>query len=70
LVFEKNANFFAETCQKSLKIVIITSTPESKLKLEKNVGGAKGSRLAQSYVTLVLLYVTPGAIVLAWRYCM
>jgi hypothetical protein len=27
LVFEKNANFFAEHCQKSQKIVIITSTP-------------------------------------------
>jgi uncharacterized membrane protein YhaH (DUF805 family) len=27
LVFEKNANFFAENCQKSPKIVIITSVP-------------------------------------------
>jgi hypothetical protein len=27
LVFEKNANYFAENCQKSQKIVIITSTP-------------------------------------------
>jgi hypothetical protein len=27
LVFEKNANFFAENCQKSQKIVIITSNP-------------------------------------------
>jgi hypothetical protein len=27
LVFEKTANFFAENCQKSQKIVIITSTP-------------------------------------------
>jgi hypothetical protein len=27
LVFEKNANFFAENCQKSQKIVIISSTP-------------------------------------------
>jgi hypothetical protein len=27
LVFEKNANFFAENCQKSQKMVIITSTP-------------------------------------------
>jgi hypothetical protein len=27
LVFVKNANFFAENCQKSQKIVIITSTP-------------------------------------------
>jgi hypothetical protein len=26
LVFEKNGNFFAENCQKSQKIVIITST--------------------------------------------
>jgi hypothetical protein len=30
LVFEKNANFFAENWQKSQKIVIITSTPERK----------------------------------------
>jgi predicted dinucleotide-binding enzyme len=29
LVFEKNANFFAENCQKLQKIVIITSTPDS-----------------------------------------
>jgi hypothetical protein len=28
LVFEKNANFFAENWQKSQKIVIITSTPD------------------------------------------
>jgi hypothetical protein len=27
LVFEKNANFFAENCQKSQKIAIITLTP-------------------------------------------
>jgi hypothetical protein len=27
LDFEKNANFIAENCQKSQKIVIITSTP-------------------------------------------
>jgi uncharacterized phosphosugar-binding protein len=27
LVFDKNANFFAENQQKSQKIVIITSTP-------------------------------------------
>jgi hypothetical protein len=29
LVFEKNANFFAENCHKSPKIVIITSIPDS-----------------------------------------
>jgi hypothetical protein len=28
LVFEKNANFFAKNCQKSQKIVIITSTQD------------------------------------------
>jgi hypothetical protein len=28
LVYKKNGNFFAENCQKSPKIVIITSTPE------------------------------------------
>jgi hypothetical protein len=28
LVFEKNANFFSENCQKSQKIVIITLTPD------------------------------------------
>jgi hypothetical protein len=27
LFFEKNANFFAENCQKSQKILTITSTP-------------------------------------------
>jgi hypothetical protein len=31
LVFEKNANFFAENLQKLQKIVIITSTPGSKV---------------------------------------
>jgi hypothetical protein len=28
IVFEKSANFYAENCQKSKKIVIITSTPD------------------------------------------
>jgi phosphoserine phosphatase len=32
LVFEKNANFFAENCQKPQKIVIITSTPDEFVK--------------------------------------
>jgi hypothetical protein len=32
LVFEKNANFFAENCRKSQKIVIITSTPDEPVK--------------------------------------
>jgi hypothetical protein len=32
LVFEKNANFFAENWQKSQKIVIITSTPDPQKK--------------------------------------
>jgi hypothetical protein len=32
LVFDKNANFFAENCQKSQKIVIITSTPWLRLR--------------------------------------
>jgi hypothetical protein len=32
LVFEKNANFFAENCQKLQKIVIITSTPDEIVK--------------------------------------
>jgi hypothetical protein len=31
LVFEKNANFFAENWQKTHKIVIITSTPGNEL---------------------------------------
>jgi hypothetical protein len=31
LVFEKNANFFAENWEKSQKIVIITSTPGCKV---------------------------------------
>jgi hypothetical protein len=33
LVYEKNANFFAENCQKSQKIVIITSTPDFFVKI-------------------------------------
>jgi hypothetical protein len=33
LVFEKNANFFAENCRKSQKIVIITSTPGKPVRL-------------------------------------
>jgi hypothetical protein len=40
LVFEKNANFFAENCQKTQKIVIIKSTPEAfgkKLALESDI---------------------------------
>jgi hypothetical protein len=32
LVFEKNANFFAEKCQKSQKIVIITLVPDESAK--------------------------------------
>jgi hypothetical protein len=32
LVFEKNANFFAENCRKSQKIVILTSTPDEFVK--------------------------------------
>jgi hypothetical protein len=28
LVFERNANFLAENCRKSPKIVIVTSTPD------------------------------------------
>jgi hypothetical protein len=27
MVFEKNANYFAENCRKSQKILVITSTP-------------------------------------------
>jgi hypothetical protein len=36
LVFEKNANFFAENWQKSPKIVIITSTPGAPVNLASN----------------------------------
>jgi hypothetical protein len=36
LVFGKNANFFAENCQKSKKIVIITSTPDIKCTISTN----------------------------------
>jgi hypothetical protein len=43
LVFEKNANFFAENCQKSQKIVIITSTPGNFLSLLR--GSNPGLRL-------------------------
>jgi hypothetical protein len=36
LVFEKNANFFAENWQKSQKIVIITSTPDEEQTVSAN----------------------------------
>jgi hypothetical protein len=34
--WEKNANFFAENCQKSQKIVFITSTPDEFVKKSSN----------------------------------
>jgi hypothetical protein len=36
LVFEKNANFFAENWEKSQKIVVITSTPGWQVKVILN----------------------------------
>jgi hypothetical protein len=48
LVFEKNANFFAENCQKSKKIVIITSTPEVPLTLDPVLPGANRKK-AEKY---------------------
>jgi hypothetical protein len=41
LVFEKNANFFAENWQKSQKIVIITSTPGADFKETAYLGRPK-----------------------------
>jgi hypothetical protein len=39
LVFEKNANFFAENWEKSQKILIITSTPDNpRLCTERDLG--------------------------------
>jgi hypothetical protein len=49
LVFEKNANFFAKNCQKSQKIVIITSTPD---------GGSLLPRLSK-WALLMRLTVPP-----------
>jgi hypothetical protein len=46
LVFEKNANFFAENSQKSQKIVIITSVPARRLEL---IGPAIESRHGGSF---------------------
>jgi hypothetical protein len=37
LVFDKNANFFAENCQKSQKIVIITSVPGANNRRSGNI---------------------------------
>jgi hypothetical protein len=37
LFFEKNANFFAKNCQKSQKIVIITSTPGANIQPMRNL---------------------------------
>jgi hypothetical protein len=42
LVFEKNANFFAENRQKSQKIVFITSVPDFGPRLPTNFGHAAG----------------------------
>jgi hypothetical protein len=47
LVFEKNANFFAENCLKSPKIVIITSTPD-----------VLANKIAQSAATPILVNIT------------
>jgi hypothetical protein len=41
LVFEKNANFCAENCRKSQKIVIITSIP-GRAKEKPNIGSKTG----------------------------
>jgi hypothetical protein len=54
LVFEKNANFFAENCLKSQKIVIITSTPGI-LKFRKNEIFDEGkSETAQSFLVFCI----------------
>jgi hypothetical protein len=62
LVFEKNANFFAENCQKSQKIGIITSTSGS-LKIEQFKNAPK--KLSSGMWDLVLL---AGFLLLLYRF--
>jgi hypothetical protein len=45
LVFEKNANFFAEIFQKSQKIVIITSTPDVSREKKSTKGLQKSAKM-------------------------
>jgi hypothetical protein len=44
LVFEKNANFCAENCLKSPKIVIITSTPDEFVKKSPELQPSQGDK--------------------------
>jgi hypothetical protein len=50
LVFEKNANFFAENLRKSQKIVIITSIPDNRIFLCKKTPQFKHFNLPLSKV--------------------
>jgi hypothetical protein len=53
LEFRKNANFFAENCRKSQKIVIITSTPDGNVYLFLSLSSSKRTKLTQiSIITL------------------
>jgi hypothetical protein len=52
LVFEKNANFFAENLQKWQTIVIITSTPGGEYRLLSDLCKANADILADAYPEL------------------
>jgi hypothetical protein len=53
LVFEKNANYFAENCRKSPKIMIITSTPgHPAQKQQQKVLGRKQETLERSRIEI------------------
>jgi hypothetical protein len=58
LVFEKNANFFAENCQKSQKIVIITSTPGHPGCNHAREATLTGRYRKRSHLTVNLVFVS------------
>jgi hypothetical protein len=52
LVFKANANFFAENCQKSPKILIVTSTPGVRCYDFKNIFAEKSAKNQRTYVDI------------------
>jgi hypothetical protein len=58
LVFKKNANFFAENGENSLKIVVITSTPSSRSQLSLGNIGKFNQWLSFTFVRLSACGVT------------
>jgi hypothetical protein len=64
LVFEKNANFFAENCWKLQKIVIITSTPGTKYEVQMTcVGQLCSSLIREDFIKFAPVYLAK-----KWRF--